>query len=122
MPSTLYSWTLAPLLRVARALAWLAALGLVAVAALLIGPRFVDWQAYKPRLAALLEQATGRTVTLGGPIELVLLPEPAMRLGDVKLGNAPGAASPYLLEARRVAARLSLQSLLQGRILSLIHI
>ena len=116
MPSALYSWTLAPLLRVARALAWIAMLGLAITALMLVGPRVVDWQTYKPRLVALLAETTGRPVSIDGPIDLALLPEPAIRLNDIKLGNAPGGASPYLFEARRVAARLSWQALLQGRV------
>lgn len=116
MASSLYSWTVAPLLRFVRAFVVVVVLSCVAVAALLLLPMAIDWQSHKPRLVALLGEATGREVTIDGPIELVLLPRPALRVGDIKVGNAPGAASPFLLEASRVAARLSWRALLQGRV------
>ncbi len=116
MASAFYSWTIAPLLRFTRTFAWVSALIVVFAAAILVLPMMIDWQSYKPRLVALLGEATGRDVAIDGPIELVLLPQPALRVRDIKVGNPPGTTSPFLLEARRVAARLSWRALLQGRI------
>ncbi len=116
MASSLYSWTVAPLLRFVRTFVVVFVLSCIAVAALLLLPMAIDWQAHKPRLVALLGEVTGREVTIDGPIEFVLLPRPALRVRDIRVGNAPGAASPFLLEASRVAARLSWRALLQGRL------
>ena len=116
MPAALATWTLSPLLRLARTLAWLAFAAALVFGGLLVLPMAVDWQAHRPRLVELLAEATGRPVSIDGPIDLALLPGPAISLGDVKVGNPPGTAAAYLLEARRVSARLSWHALLQGRI------
>ena len=90
MASAFYSWTIAPLLRFTRTFAWVSALIVVFAAAILVLPMMIDWQSYKPRLVALLGEATGRDVAIDGPIELVLLPQPALRVRDIKVGNPPG--------------------------------
>ena len=116
MPSALASWTVAPALRLFRAVAWLVVLAMGLGIALAALPLMVDWQAYKPRLVSLLSEATGRAVVIDGPIDLTLLPRPAVRVRGLKLGNAPGAPGPYLLEVRRVEAQLSWHALIQGRL------
>lgn len=115
MTSAFYSWTISPLLRFTRIFAGVSALIVVVAAAILVLPMMIDWQSHRPRLVTLVSDATGRQVTIDGSIELVLLPQPALRVRDIKVGNAPGTTSPFLLEARRVAARLSWRGLLQGR-------
>jgi len=103
-------------LRFVRALAWIAVLSLALLASLFLLPRLVDWQPYKPRLAAYLAEATGRAVSLDGPLAFDLLPQPAISVRDIGLGNAAGARAPNMLEVRRLAATLSWKALLQGRI------
>ena len=76
----------------------------------------IDWQDLKPKLGAMLTKATGRTVTLVGPLSVELLPWPALSADTVRLANAPGARSRSLLEVRRLGIRLSLQALMKGRI------
>ena len=44
------------------------------------------------------------------------LPWPAIWLGEVRIANAPGAATRSLLEVRRLSIRLSLKALTHGRI------
>ena len=66
-----------PLVNVAG---WWAVLALVAVLGigLWVGPRLVDWEPYRARLAGLAGFQLGRPVTLDGPITLVLLPQPRL--------------------------------------------
>lgn len=116
MPAALLSWSLGQVLRLARIFAWIAGGFLVLAVALAALPGLVDWQDYKPRLATLLSSAAGRTVSLDGPLSVDLLPQPVLVVRDVRMSNAPGASAPTLLEARRLAVRLSWQALLQGRI------
>ena len=54
-------------------------LGLIVlvVAAVLIGPSFVDWNAYKEEIASQVERATGRSLTIEGDIKLTIVPAPA---------------------------------------------
>ena len=102
--------------RFVRRLAWTVACLAAVAAGLLILPRVVDWEPHKPRLAAFLAQDTGREVVLGGPLEIALLPQPLLVAQGFRLGNAPGAVTPHMLEVRRLAVALSWSALLQGRI------
>lgn len=102
--------------RFVRAFAWVAACLAVVFAGLFILPRAIDWEPHKARLAGFLAEATGREVVLGGPLEIALLPQPMLVAQQFRLGNAPGAAAPHMLEARRILVTLSWSALLQGRI------
>jgi hypothetical protein len=85
-------------------------------AGLFILPRAIDWEPHKARLAGILAEATGREVVLDGPLEIALLPQPMLVAQQFRLGNAPGAVTPHMLEARRILVTLSWSALLQGRI------
>jgi len=89
----------------------LAALVAVALLTLMVGPYFVDWQAQRPRLAALVQERTGLEVRFGGALQVSLLPTPSIDAEDVAVG---GAENP-LLSARRIAFSLSPTALLTGR-------
>jgi hypothetical protein len=102
--------------RFVRTFAWVAACLAVLFAGLFILPRAIDWEPHKARLAGFLAEATGREVVLGGPLEIALLPQPMLVAQQLRLGNAPGAVTPHLLEARRLMVTLSWSALMQGRI------
>ncbi|MCG7361233.1 AsmA family protein [Roseomonas sp. ACRSG] len=70
----------------------------------------------RPRLIAAVHQATGRDLTLSGPIGLKLSLVPTVTLEGVTLSNAPGGSRPEMLTARRVEARLALIPLLSRRL------
>lgn len=93
-----------------------AALGLVFLAVLSglwLGPRFVDWEPWRGRLAELASARLGRPVTLEGPVELLLLPQPMVRAGGVAIGE-PG--EEFSVTARLLRVRLDLQALIGGRL------
>lgn len=102
--------------RFVRTFAWVAACLAVVFACLFILPRAIDWEPHKARLAELLAEATGREVVLDGPLEIALLPQPMLVAQRLRLGNAPGAVAPHMLEAQRILVTLSWSALLQGRI------
>lgn len=102
--------------RFVRTFAWVAASLAAVFAGLFILPRAIDWEPHKARLAGILAEATGREVVLGGPLEIALLPQPMLVAQQFRLGNAPGAVAPHLLEARRILVTLSWSALLKGRI------
>ena len=54
----------------------LVAIVILALAAVLVGPSFVDWNRYKPEIVERLEAATGRQITIDGPIAFAMLPVP----------------------------------------------
>jgi uncharacterized protein involved in outer membrane biogenesis len=89
--------------------------GLLAIALLAI-PSIVDVNAYKPEILAQLTQATGRDVTIDGPIRLALLPVPRVTLAGLHVPNVAGAASADMVEAKSVVVWLSLRGLLTGEV------
>jgi len=97
----------------------LAALGILAIAALaavLIGPSFIDWSRYKGEIAARVEAATGRALTIEGGVSLALLPTPRLTIEDVRLANLSGASDPDLARVKILDARVAFIPLLTGRI------
>ena len=86
----------------------------VLVAAVLIGPSFVDWNAYKAEIAAQAKAATGRTLTIDGDISLQVLPSPALVVNDVSLANLEGASTPQMARLRSLQVRVALGPLLGG--------
>jgi uncharacterized protein involved in outer membrane biogenesis len=91
-------------------------LAVALIAALLIGPRFVDWNRFKPELAALAERATGRPLAIDGDVAFSLLPSPTLSAIGVRLGNPPGSAGPELMRLKSFDARIAFLPLLAGRI------
>lgn len=93
-------------------------LGLVvlAVVAVLVGPSFVDWNAYKGDLADAAYKATGRTLSVDGDIGFSVLPSPTLMARDIRLANADGAASPDMVYVKSLEVRVSLSALLSGAI------
>lgn len=103
-----------------RWLRWL----LIGLAALLLLPaaglavlllRF-DPASQVPRLEAMVKAATGRDLTIAGPVGVKLSLVPTVTLERVTLANLAGGSRPAMLEARRVEVRLALLPLLARRI------
>jgi uncharacterized protein involved in outer membrane biogenesis len=75
-----------------------------------------DPNRYAPAIVAAISQATGRQVTLAGPITMTLSLTPVIEASDVRFSNPPGFADPDLLTLRRVEARIALFPLLSHRL------
>jgi AsmA protein len=78
----------------ARVLKWVGiivgVLIVLIIALLLIVPRFVDINKYKPRIESMVTESTGRPFSIGGNIDLTLFPWAGVSLSDVHLGNSKG--------------------------------
>lgn len=92
-----------------RPLAWLLALLLLIVAAIAVFALTFDANRYKPELASLVKEQTGRKLDIDGDIHLSFYPDIALQLGQVKLGNAKGFANELFAEADN--ARVTVQFL-----------
>ncbi|MBX6744509.1 MAG: AsmA family protein [Acetobacteraceae bacterium] len=109
-----------PPIRRRRWLRWV----LIALAILVVLPGIAvavlvatfDPEALKPRIEAAAEQATGRKLTLGGPIRLKPSLVPTVTLDDVSLANMPGGSRPQMVTVRRVDIELALLPLLSRRV------
>src|SRR5262245_6542913 len=80
-----------------------------------LGPSLIDWNIYKGSLAAAVEDATGRRLTIAGDLGLEILPRPRLVARKVSLGNAPDGTIPDMVQVGRLEARLSPWPLLIGR-------
>jgi AsmA protein len=70
----------------------------------------------KPRLIALVREATGHDLALNGPIRLGLSLRPTLEINDAVLANPPGFSGPAMVTLPRVDVRLRLLPLLRRRV------
>ena len=75
-----------------------------------------DVNGYKPRIIAAVEQATGRTLALNGPIGLKLSLQPTIEARDVAFANPPGFSRPQMVTLERLDLQVALLPLLSKRV------
>lgn len=85
----------------------------VAVAAVIIVPRVVDW---RPRIVAAVQDATGRDFRIDGDLQVALLPRLHLYASGVRLANAPGAAAAEMLSLDSVVLDAEVWPLLRRRL------
>ncbi|MFH2219036.1 MAG: AsmA family protein [Pseudomonadota bacterium] len=86
------------------------------VAALLVIPRFVDVQKFKPEIEEKVSEATGRPFTLGGDLNLSLFPWAGLSFSDLHLGNPPGFKEKDMLSLQSFEVRVKLLPLLSKEV------
>ena len=89
---------------------------LVVVVAALVVPTFVDWNAYKPDLAARVEAETGRVLTIDGDLDFRLLPAPRLSAARARLSNLAGADAAEMMSLGAIDIRVAFLPLLGGDI------
>ncbi len=96
---------------------WIGLAAVVLVSALIVG--LANWTldpaGLKPRLIEAAERATGRKMTIDGPIGLSLSLVPTITMRDVALTNPPGFSRPDMITVSRVELGLALMPLLRHR-------
>jgi AsmA protein len=75
-----------------------------------------DPNAYKAQIAAAVKQATGRDVTLAGPLAVKLSWVPTLTAQDVRLSNIPGGSAPDMAQIAEIETRIALLPLFQHRL------
>jgi uncharacterized protein involved in outer membrane biogenesis len=103
-----------PRRRLAFALA-LAVLAILAALGALVLPGLLDWNRYRPEIAAYASESLGRDVRIDGPVSLTLLPEPVLTAGKVSL-STPGSENAGRMTAAELRLRVTLRGLLAGRL------
>jgi AsmA protein len=88
----------------------------VAVAAAGVFVATFDANAYKPRIIAAAEAATGRTLRLSGPIRIKPALRPTLSVADVGLANAPWGSRPEMATLHSMDVQVALLPLLSGEI------
>jgi uncharacterized protein involved in outer membrane biogenesis len=94
---------------------FLAILAIPAAIIAIMVARF-DPNQYAPAIIAAVNTATGRQLTLGGPITLEISLTPRIVATNLSLSNPAGFADPYLLKLSRVEAQVALLPLLSHRV------
>ena len=94
-------------------------LGVLVLLAVIVGVYLVvtfDPNAYKDRIESRVAEATGRELTLAGPIELTLFPSLGLRLEDARLANAEGFGDEPFADLRLIDLAVAVRPLLRGEI------
>ena len=89
----------------------LAIILIVLLTAALVAPYFIDWNGQRAFVEARLSQALGQKVTIGGTIDVKLLPTPYLVLGQTVIGGDDG---PIRIGIHHLALELSVPPLLHG--------
>jgi AsmA protein len=101
-----------------RIIKWLligvAAIILVLVVAVIVVPLVVPADAYKPRIVAMLKDATGRDVAINGPISFSIIPSIGLEANDVAVANPPGAAGKTMAQFSKLQVQVKVLPLLHG--------
>lgn len=92
------------------------ALVVLLIAGVLVGPSFVDWNAYKEEIAARVRAMTGRDLVINGDISVTVLPAPALLAGNVTFSNPDWASGPQMARLDSLEVRVALLPLLGGNV------
>ncbi|MAK66981.1 MULTISPECIES: AsmA family protein [unclassified Methylophaga] len=89
---------------------------IIAIAALAALPFIIDPNDYKDEIAAQVEKATGRKLTLQGDIGLSVFPWIALELGPLSLSNASGFKAESFASVQAAEIRIKLMPLLKKQL------
>ncbi len=103
-----------------KAIKWiligLAGIIVVAVAGIYLVLTGYDFNSLKPRVASAVKEATGRTLNIGGDIELSPGMTPSLTVSDVSFENASWGSRPNLANIKRIEVQVALLPLLEKNI------
>jgi AsmA protein len=87
---------------------------IVIISLMVIVLLWVPLDKFKPQIEQAVFQATGRTLSLDGKIQLRWFPTIGLELGATRLGNAPGFGETPFAELDQALLRIALTPLLAG--------
>ena len=90
----------------------IASLVVIIIAAILIIPRVVDVQKYKPELEKRIAQASGRPFSVSDDLRLSVFPWAGISFSNLQLGNVKGFKEKDFLKVKSFEARIKLLPLL----------
>ena len=76
----------------------------------------LDFETLKAQLQGEVEKATGRQLTIDGPLDLAIGLQPAVAVDQVALSNADWGSRPQMVTLERFELELDLLSLLTGEV------
>jgi AsmA protein len=99
-----------------RFLSFIFVVVLLVVGVLFAAPNFIPVETYKPQIAALVKEQTGRDLTIDGDISLSFLPRLSVTVNDVTFANAEWAPTPNMATMDQLEVVLKVAPLLRGEI------
>jgi len=93
-----------------------ATLGVIAVAGIAVWLMTLDINAYRPSIEQAIEDATGRDVSISGPLRLKVSLPLAVAVNDVTFANAPWGSKPLMAELAHASAEVRIVPLLSGEL------
>jgi len=81
----------------------------------------LDFNHFKPTISSKVEEATGRTLSIAGDIELQLSLSPELSMEGLALSNAAWGSDKEMITIRRVVTQVNLWSLF-GEELEILHL
>jgi AsmA protein len=97
----------------------LIAIGILVVVLIVVAiaaPFFIPTETYKAQVEQRVEAATGRKLTIAGPVKVSLLPSVAIVAKDVHFANAPGYSTPEMATLAGLELKLKVLPLLSGEV------
>lgn len=76
----------------------------------------LDVEDYKGEIASLVQENTGRTLTIDGPLALSWTPRPSVTASGVTLSNAPWGSEPGMISIGALAVGVEFLPLLSGEL------
>ena len=86
------------------------------VGAVVAAPFLVPTETIKSQLTAQVEAATGRKLTVDGDLDLSVLPNLAVRMGDVHFANAEGSEVADMVSLSELKVQLQVLPLITGAV------
>ena len=86
------------------------------ITASLIVPAVMDWNSYKTQIADEVRKATGRTLQIGGALNVGIFPSPNVSASDIRFSNADGGTADQMATLEAFRASLKLFPLLSVKI------
>ena len=84
---------------------------IIALAAALVGPYYIDWNQFRPQFEAEATRIVGAPVRVAGKLDARLLPAPSLQLRSVTVGGANDLGK---VRAEKLDVEFSLGSLMRG--------
>ena len=82
----------------------------------LVAPSLIDWNSFKPQVAAAVRDATGKDLRIDGDINVSLLPRATLSVEGIRLLDPEGAAGSELLTVERISGAARVWPLLARRL------
>src|SRR5439155_19780391 len=80
------------------------------------GVALFEWNMLRHPLAGYMSATVGRSIKIDGELKVDISRQPVVSADSITIGNAPWSSEPVMARAQRIAVRVDLASLWDGRV------